>query len=78
LHGPVIDDRRANLFCFLDDHTRALVGYRWAAREDVLNPSRLQRAGSPPRGIPKAIYVDNSQRSCPASCCGHARCSGSG
>ena len=59
LHGPAIDDRRAILFCFLDDHSRALVGYRWAAREDVLNASRALRAGIAARGVPKAVYVDN-------------------
>ena len=37
LHGPVIDGRRVFLFCFIDDHSRMLVGHRWAAREDVLN-----------------------------------------
>jgi putative transposase len=59
LHGPLIDGRRVFLFCFLDDHSRLLVGYRWAAREDVLNASKALRAGIAARGIPKAIYVDN-------------------
>jgi putative transposase len=35
LHGPLIDGRRTYLFCFIDDHSRLLVGYRWAGREDV-------------------------------------------
>jgi putative transposase len=59
LHGPLIDGRRAFLFCFLDDHSRLLCGYRWAAREDVLNASRALRAGIAARGVPKAVYVDN-------------------
>ena len=59
LHGPLIDGRRVFLFCFLDDHSRLLVGYRWAAREDVLNASRALRAGVAARGVPKAVYVDN-------------------
>jgi len=59
LHGPLIDGRRAILFCFIDDHSRLLVGYRWAAREDVLNASRALRAGIAARGVPKAVYVDN-------------------
>jgi putative transposase len=59
LHGPLIDGRRAILFCFLDDHSRLLCGYRWAAREDVLNASRALRAGIAARGLPKSIYVDN-------------------
>ncbi|MGH7733287.1 MAG: DDE-type integrase/transposase/recombinase, partial [Gemmatimonadales bacterium] len=59
LHGPLIDGRRTFLFCFLDDHSRLLVGYRWAAREDVLNASRALRAGMAARGRPGAVYVDN-------------------
>lgn len=59
LHGPLIDGGRTFLFCFLDDHSRLLVGYRWANREDVLNASRALRAGMAARGLPKAVYVDN-------------------
>jgi putative transposase len=59
LHGPVVDGRRAFLFCFLDDHSRLFCGYRWAAREDVLNASGALRAGIASRGVPKAVYVDN-------------------
>jgi putative transposase len=59
LHGPLIDGRRAFLFCFLDDHSRLLCGYRWAGREDVLNASLALRAGIAARGVPKAVYVDN-------------------
>jgi putative transposase len=59
LHGPLIDGRRVFLFCFIDDHSRLLTGYRWAAREDVLNASRALRAGMAARGRPRAVYVDN-------------------
>jgi putative transposase len=59
LHGPLIGGRRAFLFCFLDDHSRLLTGYRWAAREDVLNASRALRVGMAVRGRPRAVYVDN-------------------
>jgi putative transposase len=59
LHGPLIDGRRVFLFCFIDDHSRLLAGYRWAGREDVLNASRALRAGIAARGLPKAVYVDN-------------------
>lgn len=41
LHGPLIDGRRVFLFCFIDDHSRLLVGYRWAAREDAERLSRV-------------------------------------
>ena len=54
LHGPLIDGRRAFLFCFLDDHSRLFCGYRWAGREDVLNASRALRAGIAARGVPKS------------------------
>ena len=59
LHGPLIGGRRAFLFCFLDDHSRLLTGYRWGAREDVLNASRALRVGMAARGRPRAVYVDN-------------------
>jgi putative transposase len=59
LHGPLIDGRRTYLFCFIDDHSRLLVGYRWAARENVLGASRALRAGLAARGRPRAVYVDN-------------------
>ena len=59
LHGPLIDGHRTYLFCFIDDHSRLLVGYRWAGREDVLGASRALRAGLAARGLPKAVYVDN-------------------
>jgi putative transposase len=72
LHGPLVDGRRVFLFCFLDDHSRLLCGYRWAAREDVLNASRALRAGIASRGLPKALYVDNGSPFV------SGRCSGSG
>lgn len=59
LHGPLIDGRRTFLFAFIDDHSRLLAGYRWAAREDVLNASRALRAAMAARGRPRAVYVDN-------------------
>ena len=59
LHGPLIDGRRAILFCFIDDHSRLFCGYRWAAREDVLNASHALRSGIAARGLPRAVYVDN-------------------
>ena len=59
LHGPLVDDQRTFLFCFIDDYSRALVAYRWATREDVLNASRALRTGIASRGLPTACYVDN-------------------
>jgi putative transposase len=59
LHGPLVDGRRTFLFCFIDDHSRLLTGYRWATREDVLNASRALRVGIAARGAPGSCYVDN-------------------
>lgn len=59
LHGPQVQGRRTFLFAFIDDHSRLLVGYRWAVREDVLSASRALRAGIAARGLPAALYVDN-------------------
>ena len=59
LHGPPVKGRKTFLFCFIDDHSRLLVGYRWATREDVLNASRALRLGIAARGLPEAVYVDN-------------------
>src|SRR6266436_4624821 len=36
LHGPVIGGRKTYLFCFIDDHSRAVMGARWAFHEDVV------------------------------------------
>ena len=41
LHGPTIAGRKSYLFCFIDDHSRALVGYRWGLSEDTV---RLEAA----------------------------------
>lgn len=35
LHGPAIGGRKTYLFAFIDDHSRALVGYRWGISEAV-------------------------------------------
>ena len=37
---------------------RALVGYRWAHREDTVRLEAALRAGLAARGVPKRIYVD--------------------
>src|SRR6266540_1792492 len=45
LHGPVVAGRKAYLFAAIDDHSRALVGYRWAAAEDTLRLEAALRQG---------------------------------
>lgn len=59
LHGPVIAGRKTYLFAFVDDHSRALVGYRWGHSEDTVRLEAALRAGLAARGIPKIVYLDN-------------------
>ncbi|MHB1533190.1 MAG: DDE-type integrase/transposase/recombinase [Acidimicrobiales bacterium] len=59
LVGPVIAGRRAVLVAFLDDHSRAFMGYRWSTSEDAVRAAAALRAGIGARGLPSAIYLDN-------------------
>ncbi len=59
LHGPVLAGRKTYLFAFIDDHSRALTGYRWGHSEDTVRLEAALRAGLAARGIPKVVYLDN-------------------
>ena len=59
LVGPLIAGRRAVLVAFLDDHSRAFMGYRWSTSEDAVRAAAALRAGIGSRGLPRAIYLDN-------------------
>jgi putative transposase len=59
LHGPVVAGRKTYLFAFIDDHSRALTGYRWGHSEDTLRLEAALRAAMASRGIPKVVYLDN-------------------
>ncbi len=59
LHGPVIGGHKAYLFAFIDDHSRAIAGYRWGHSEDTVRLEAALRHGLGSRGIPRSIYVDN-------------------
>ena len=59
LHGPEVGGRRAYLFAFIDDHSRALTGYRWGLAEDTVRLEAALRNGLAARGVPDALYVDN-------------------
>jgi putative transposase len=59
LHGPVVAGRKTFLFAFVDDHSRALVGYRWGHSEDTVRLEAALRAGLVSRGVPKVVYLDN-------------------
>ena len=59
LHGPQIGGHKAYLFAFIDDHSRALTGYRWGHSEDTVRLEAALRHGLGSRGIPRSVYVDN-------------------
>jgi len=59
LHGPQVGGHKAYLFAFIDDHSRAIPGYRWAHSEDTVRLEAALRHGLGARGIPASIYVDN-------------------
>jgi putative transposase len=59
LHGPLVGGHKAYLFAFIDDHSRALTGYRWGHSEDTVRLEAALRHGLGARGIPRSVYVDN-------------------
>jgi putative transposase len=59
LHGPVIAGRKTYLFAFIDDHSRALVGYRFGLSEDTVRLEAALRPALEARGIPRRCYLDN-------------------
>lgn len=61
LHGPKLGDpaRRAILFCFIDDHSRAVMAARWAFHEDVVRLAAALRPALATRGVPERVYLDN-------------------
>ena len=59
LHGPQIGGRKTYLFCFIDDHSRAVMGARWAFHEDVVRLAAALRPALASRGVPEWVYVDN-------------------
>ena len=59
LHGPRIAGRKAYLFAFLDDHSRAVMAARWGYFEDTVRLAAALRPALAARGVPAAIYIDN-------------------
>ena len=59
LHGPKVAGHKTYLFAFIDDRSRALVGYRWGHSEDTVRMEAALRNALASRGIPRAVYVDN-------------------
>jgi putative transposase len=59
LHGPMVGGRKTYLFCFIDDHSRVVVGARWAFHEDTVRLAAALRPALAARGVPEKVYVDN-------------------
>ena len=59
LHGPVVGGHKAYLFAFIDDHSRAIPGYRRGHSEDTVRLEAALRHGLGSRGVPRSVYVDN-------------------
>ncbi len=58
LHGPHIAGRKAYLFAFLDDHSRAVMAARWGYFEDSVRLAAALRPALASRGVPAHAYVD--------------------
>jgi putative transposase len=58
LHGPHVAGRKAYLFAFLDDCSRAVMAARWGYFEDSVRLAAALRPALAARGVPDAIYVD--------------------
>ena len=58
LHGPVIGGAKSYLFAFVDDHSRAVMGARWAHHDDVVRMAAAFRPALQARGVPKSAYLD--------------------
>ena len=61
LHGPQIGGRKTYLFCFIDDHSRAVMGARWAFHEDVVRLAAALRPALASRGVPEWVYTDYAE-----------------
>jgi hypothetical protein len=78
LHGPHIAGRKAYLFAFLDDHSRAVMAARWGYFEDSVRLAAALRPALAARGVPDAIYAEYVPRHifhvlCPAALCDRQR-----
>ena len=55
----MIGGKKAYLFAFIDDHSRAITGARWSHHDDVVRMAAAFRPALQARGVPLAAYVDN-------------------
>ena len=58
LHGPLVGGRKSYLLAFIDDYSRAIVGFAWTYSEDTVRLEAALRRGLASRGVPEAILVD--------------------
>lgn len=59
LHAPSINGRKVILFCYLDDYSRLVTGFKFTHTEDTLSGQYALRRGILSRGLPGTIYLDN-------------------
>jgi putative transposase len=59
LHGPPAGGKKAYLFALIDDHSRAIMGARWAHSDDVVRMAAAFRPALQARGVPGRAYFDN-------------------
>jgi putative transposase len=59
LHGPRAAGRKAYLFCFPGDHSRAVMAGRWGYFEDTIRLAAALRPALAARGVPACLYADN-------------------
>jgi putative transposase len=72
LHGPVITGRKAYLFCFIDDHSRAVMAARFGFSEDTVRLAAALRPALAAAASPPACMSTTGQRSWTPGCCGRA------
>src|SRR5262249_51210143 len=58
LHAIRLDGRKTYLFCFLDDHSRAVMAARFGFGEDTIRLAAALRPALACRGVPEHAYVD--------------------
>jgi putative transposase len=59
LHAIRLDGRKTYLFCFIDDHSRAVMAARFGFAEDSIRLAAALRPALASRGVPEHAYVDN-------------------
>jgi len=55
----VIGGAKSYLFAFTGDHSRAVMGARWAHHDDVVRMAAAFRPALQARGVPKSAYPGN-------------------